>query len=254
MEGAIWGLKSFADKHGAEGIAELNSLASTHTITIYPDLEKRFSYSGVDIREGVLRIVFKDGCLGTNVDYSLQDLAQAISIAGAAANGPDALSYAIRHGIKEDWDANFEELHKKLIEQTHNDKLELVPNWEANAAMLRKGGKDVREDWENVLGDYTKRYFEGLHYQMSYQKFAEDDLLYEGFNEAVSTGKVELRVVEKLKNGTYSEIFIEDGVFVLQVGFNFYCLVDLLLPAPSVVSPSSLPGPVKLRFNPLHNS
>jgi hypothetical protein len=72
VEGAIYQLKYFLESrgHGAEGIAEINSLATTHTLTIYPDLEKKNSYCGADIKDGVLRILFAESNLGTSEQKS----------------------------------------------------------------------------------------------------------------------------------------------------------------------------------------
>lgn len=68
IDGAIYQLKYFLESrgHGEEGVAEINSLVSTHTLTLYPDVEKKNSYCGVDIKDGVLRILFTEGNLGTS--------------------------------------------------------------------------------------------------------------------------------------------------------------------------------------------
>jgi hypothetical protein len=62
-------------------------------------------------------------------------------------------------------------------------------------------------------------YFEGFVGQLEYQKFGEDEMLREGFNEGVEKGIVEFRVLEKMKFETYCECEIEDGVLYLQVSF-----------------------------------
>ena len=41
-------------------------------------------------------------------------------------------------------------------------------------------------------------------------------MLYEGFNEAVSSGKIGFRVVDKIEK-SYGEVVIEDGVCWIQV-------------------------------------
>ena len=60
-------------------------------------------------------------------------------------------------------------------------------------------------------------YFEGAEYILKYQKFGEDDMLQEGFNEAVEKGEIAIRIVDKLNAGSYNESVIEDGVLYLQV-------------------------------------
>jgi hypothetical protein len=132
------------------------------------------------------------------------------------ASAANPLSYTVRHSIKTEWTTKVEELQKKLAEQTHNPDIKLEPNWEANAAAL-KGEKDARDDWEQNLGDFTRRYFEALEYYMKYNKFSEDDLLYEGFGEAATKGEVQFKIVDKLTgDSSYNEVVIEDGVCVLR--------------------------------------
>lgn len=63
---------------------------------------------------------------------------------------------------------------------------------------------------------WTLKYFEGLLSQLKWQKFSEDDMLQEGFNEAVESGEIAFRVVDSLKEKSYSEFEIEGGVFYLQ--------------------------------------
>ncbi|KAJ3054783.1 hypothetical protein HK097_000827 [Rhizophlyctis rosea] len=216
VEGAIWQLKRFVESHGADGAAEINRVASTHTITIAPDVEKKNSYCGVDIADGVLRILFTEGNLGTNIDYALEKLEPAVNEASKAGE-ENGLSYSTRNGIRAEWTSQLEELKKKLVTQLHNDALELIPNFEANAAALKAAGKNAsREDWEERLGVFTRNYFEGLEWQLRNKNFANDDMLYEGFNEAVSTGKIGFRVVDKIEK-SYGEVVIEDGVLWIQV-------------------------------------
>jgi hypothetical protein len=48
---------------------------------------------------------------------------------------------------------------------------------------------------------------------MEREKFSSDDLLREGFAEAVPKGIVKLRVVEKIQ-GAYNELLVEDGTLI----------------------------------------
>jgi hypothetical protein len=56
-------------------------------------------------------------------------------------------------------------------------------------------------------------YFNSLVSQMEREKFSSDDLLREGFAEAVPKGIVKLRVVEKIQ-GAYNELLVEDGTLI----------------------------------------
>ncbi|KAF2427367.1 hypothetical protein EJ08DRAFT_671672 [Tothia fuscella] len=217
VEGAIYQMKyNFESRgHGEEGIAELNSLASKHVLTIYPDLEGKFSYCGVDIKDGELRILFTEGNLGSNINYALSELPKAINDASIAA-GNNPLPYFARHSIKEDYTGKIEELRKKIAKQLHNDDIKLEPNFEATAAALKKD-KEARDDWPTNIGGFIYSYFESVEYYMQYNKFEEDDLMYEGFAEQVPKGVIEFNIVPKLgESRSYNEIVIKDGVCALQ--------------------------------------
>ena len=87
---------------------------------------------------------------------------------------------------------------------------------------MLKGGKDVRDDWERNLGSFAKGYYESFVSVLEREKFGEDELLREGFEEAVEKGIVKLRIVEKLVNGSYNEILLEEGTVVMQTVPNYF--------------------------------
>jgi hypothetical protein len=131
------------------------------------------------------------------------------------------MSPLARTGIRQEYDATIEESRKKVAEMLERPDVKFSPNFETTFEKLREAskvkGSSVRDDWEKQLGYLTRLYFEGLVSQMSYQKFGDDELLREGFNEAVESGEVAFRVVDKLKYDTYCEVVLEDGVLYLQV-------------------------------------
>jgi hypothetical protein len=179
-------------------------------------VERKNTYCGVDIKDGVLRILFTEGNLGTNVDNALEYIEKALNAAAASSDGAGVLNYTARNSVKQEWEPHAEQLQKDIAEQTHNADIKLNPNFEAVAAKL-KTGKDVRDDWPQNLGGFMKKYFESLLYFLKYNKFQEDDLMYEGFNEQVSKNEVIFRIVDKVTGpSSYSQCLIEDGVLVLQ--------------------------------------
>jgi hypothetical protein len=66
------------------------------------------------------------------------------------------------------------------------------------------------------FGSYLYSYFDGFLYQIRYQ-FKKDDLMVEGFTDAVPTGEVWLEVVpkEQLKD-VYNECKVQDGKVILR--------------------------------------
>ncbi|EFQ31760.1 uncharacterized protein GLRG_06735 [Colletotrichum graminicola M1.001] len=219
VSSAISNLKTFASTYGDDGKAELNSICHARSLLLdlddRPDKSARVTYCGVLVREGgKLAIVFSEGKLGTNADYAVDGpgLLKALNDAPPAPGSDNAMSYAARTSI--------EETRKKLADMLERPDVVLVPNFEANFARLReaakKKGSEVRDDWEGNLGGFTRMYFEGLEYQMAYQKFGDDDLLREGFNEAVEKGEFHFRIVDKMAYGTYGEVVVEDGTIYVQ--------------------------------------
>ena len=188
----------------------------------------------MDIHDGVLRILFTEGNLGTNVSYALEKLEEALVNAGKDNPG---LNYTARNSIKQDYQPEIEQLQKDIQKQLHNDDFKLNPNFEALGESL-KASKDAREDWPRNLGGFVKNYFESLLSYLKYNKFEEDDLMYEGFNEAVTKNEVSIRIVDKLTgDSSYYQTLIEDGVLFVQttpanfgtnISYSFEKIVDLL--------------------------
>jgi hypothetical protein len=172
-------------------------------------------YCGCDIHDGTLRVLFQENNLGTNISNatSITALEDALTAATPAA----ALSYSARHSIATEWEAGVEALQKKIGAQLNNPKIVLDPNFEAVYAALNAApvvAKD-RPDWEKQLGYMMQQYYEGLLWTLQCAKFETDDMLQEGFEEAVDKGIIRFRIVEKLGR-SYNETVIEDGVLYLQ--------------------------------------
>ncbi|WYZ34295.1 hypothetical protein EsH8_I_000571 [Colletotrichum jinshuiense] len=237
VSSAISNLKSFASEYGDDGKTELNSICHARSLILdlddRPDKNARVTYCGVLVKDGKLALVFAENNLGTNADYALdaRGLLKALNDAPPAPGSDAAMSYAARTSIRQEYDPKIEETREKLAGMLEKPDVVLVPNFEANFAKIRqaqgKKGSSIRDDWEGNLGDWTRKYFEGLVYQMTYQKFGDDDLLREGFNEAVEKGEIHFRIVDKMAYGTYGEVVLEDGVVYVQTqAHNFGTNVD----------------------------
>jgi hypothetical protein len=172
-----------------------------------------FSYCGCTISDGKLNIVFNPNYLGTNVNDALYEVAKVISEAPQPEGAPK-LSFAARHSIATDYEPAIGAVLEAARKALQNPKLEFDPDFEGLGAML-KGGKDVRDDWERNLGSFAVKYYESFTDTLQREKFGEDDMLREGFEEGVPKGVVKLRLVEKMSG--YNTILVEDGVCILQV-------------------------------------
>ncbi|KAI0118072.1 hypothetical protein F4776DRAFT_672962 [Hypoxylon sp. NC0597] len=222
INGAIHRLKEFVDYSGEQGLNELNTICHAHILTIDLDDAKRFSCCGADIHDGKLRILFAPGRLGSNIDDALNRdiLLKALNEAPApASDGGATLSFAARSDISREYEPKAEELRAQIARILEKPDIKLNPNFEDTFAKLQQESKTntaFRSDWESLLGSFTRLYFEGLVNQLKYQKFDQDDLLREGFHEAVDKGEIAFRVVDKLKNDSYCECEVEGGVLYLQ--------------------------------------
>ncbi|KAK1724777.1 uncharacterized protein BDZ83DRAFT_577858 [Colletotrichum acutatum] len=234
---AIYNLKSFAERYGEDGKSELNSICHARSLAI--DLDdrpkgERVSYCGVLVKEGgVLAIVFSEGNLGTNISSAVetQGLLAALNAAPAAPGSVAVMSFAARNAVRQDYDPQIEETRMSLADMLERPDIALCPNFETNFEKMKAAaatkGSEVRSDWEANFGLFTRMYFEGLRSQMRYQKFDDDDMLREGFNEAAEKGQIHFRIVDKMAYATYGEVVLEDGLICLQTqAHNFGTNVD----------------------------
>jgi hypothetical protein len=209
---AIYNIKRFVtETHGEHGKAELNSVCTAHTMTLMAGTG--FTYNGCRVEEGQLRLIFSPTYLGTNISQAAQELDKAITAAPQPAGAP-SLSFAARHSIKEDYDPKIGDLLEKARKALENPKLEFQPDFNDIGKMM-KGAKDIRDDWERNMGNFTYQYFESFVDRLAYEKFEEDDMLREGFAEGVPSNIVKFRIVAKMDG--YNAILLDDGAVVLQV-------------------------------------
>lgn len=103
---------------------------------------------------------------------------------------------------------------EKARKALQNPQLKFEPDFNALGKML-KGGKDVRDDWEQNLGGFVVKYYESFLDTLEREKFPSDEMLREGFEEGVPKGVVRFRIVEKMSG--YNAILLEDGEVVMQV-------------------------------------
>lgn len=217
MEPFCDNLEAFVKSYGDDGKAELNSLCSQHQLELAPQDDTKFTYGGLQIKDGRLRLVFSEGYFASNVSDVSRDFQQAIKSAAASSGGANAFNILARNGVRNDYDPEIGAVQEAIGKLVGVPDIKLNPNFENNAAALAKAGDKVREDWDKILGSASLAYFQGLKYQLERAGFKDDDMLQEGFQEGISKNEILLRVVDKLKQGTYNETLVEDGILYLQV-------------------------------------
>ena len=242
MEGALSSLERFVDKTGEDGKAELNTLASSHTIVMDVTSKPGITYTGCEIIDGVLRILFVKGCLGTNVNDSLDNLTEAVNEAGTS-KGDATLDFNARNGIKNDYDPKIGAIQAKFKKILDTPTFDIEPNFEHNYAAIKaytensKQGNSFISGWQKSLGRFTLDYFEGFVEVMENKGFGDDEMVQEGFKESVEKNQIALRIVDKLTKGHHNEPIIENGVLYIQttaenwatnIGDPAYQLMDIL--------------------------
>ncbi|EGY21980.1 hypothetical protein VD0002_g1937 [Verticillium dahliae] len=219
VEGVIWQIKYQAERY-PHLTEEINTIASAHILGMdVEDAEpKTFSYGSVGVQDGKLMILFRPDALGSNISYAAQEDQLFPALNAVPSDAP--LSFLARHSIKTEYDAKIDAVQKSIATQIAKPDIKLIPNFEASFATLKTAaaakGSEVRDDWEKQLGYLIEQYFEGLDWQLKNMKIEEDDLIQEGFNEAVEKGELVFRLVDTLKYGSYGEVVIEDGTLYLQ--------------------------------------
>lgn len=235
-------LKYYLEAHGDMGKAELNSVVPTHTIIMIAS--NTFSYCGTDIADNVLRLNFNPSCLGTNINNVAENLADAVSKAPQPQGAP-SLSFAARASIAKDYEKQVVEVLGKCQSLLQNPNFKFEPCFDVLGAVL-KNGKNVREDWERNLGSFALEYYRSLQSALEYQKFGDDDMLREGFEEGVPEGIVRLRILETIKSD-YNEIVLEDGALVIQVRIPALILNRNLLNRPHLKTGAPMSTVLRIR-------
>lgn len=230
------------DRNGEDGKSELNTLASSHTITMDVTSKPGINYTGCEIASGVLRILFVKDMLGTNVTDSLEYLSEAVNDAGISIDDA-SLDFNARSGIKNDYEPKIGAVQAKFQKILATPTFDIEPNFEYNYAAIKAFAKTSKQsnsyprEWQKSLGRFTLDYFHEFAEVMENKGFGDDDMLQEGFKESVEKNQITLRIVDKLSKGNYNEPVIENGVLYIQttadnwatnVGDPAYKLIDIL--------------------------
>lgn len=195
---------------------------SRHAVTLTVDDSEKHTYCGSDIKDGTLRLLFHADRLGMFPSDASNDLVQALKSAPAPAGTMNLLA---RNGIKADYDGGgaAKTVRADLAKALAVADLRLTPNFEANYARLAALDDAAPAGWDARLGRDTLAYFEGVLKSLRSQKFDSDEILQEGFQEAVVKKEIALAIVDVLDcGGSYNEVAVKDGVLVVQVRRNFF--------------------------------
>ncbi|TVY37053.1 Serine/threonine-protein phosphatase 6 regulatory ankyrin repeat subunit B [Lachnellula subtilissima] len=182
VEKGIFNIKAYLKKYGEDGKVELNKVASLHTNMIAED--EKTVYSGCAIVEGSMRILFGKTQYGTNISQATEPgvLGKAINAAGIAAGTlASALDFDARTSTKNEYDPGASGVPNRLKTIFGLPSLTLVPNFEANYAILQAvpaaAVRDLPRDWQKRMGAHALQYFEGLAKTSEGLGFATDNMM-----------------------------------------------------------------------------
>ncbi|KAI9816269.1 MAG: hypothetical protein M1827_001870 [Pycnora praestabilis] len=230
VEAAHHGINEYLKKFGSDGKSELNSVCSTHTITLEPATSSKISYAGCEISGGMLRLMFGKGYLGSNITEVCTELAGAVNAAGKSfvPGGGAALDFDAKNSIRNDYEPAIGDVKARISTLLALPVVTLHPNFEQNfakiAAYTASGQQSnmYPRDWQKRLGGHTLLYFEGLANQLERAGFKNDEMLQEGFKDVVERNEIGLRIVDRLVKGSYNECVIEGGVLYMQTTLPYW--------------------------------
>lgn len=182
------------------------------------DENKKFSYCGCEISSsGQMVILFSEGNLGSNINNAF-DKNHITKALNEAPSTPSGLSFISRLYITQVYNKEIPKTQEK-INKLLQTEITLDPNFEQTFSTLKASKTKMRNnDWEENLGSFLRYYFEGLVSNLESAKFGEDDMLMEGFTDAVDKSRVSFRIVDAgVMKASYNECVIEDGVLYIQV-------------------------------------
>ncbi|KAH8832185.1 hypothetical protein DL96DRAFT_1678378 [Flagelloscypha sp. PMI_526] len=227
-EGASWQLENYVNEFGSDGKQEINTICHAHVIQLdvgEPEQINR-NYLGCEVRDGKLRILFKEQQFGSNNQWALQGdtLLPALQVAAAKAPDSGAMSFFARMGVSTDYKEIADEAEKKIADLLQNPKLKYEPNFEETYNKVMDNLKKEPDalswmgNWqpERQFAPLTAGYLRALAYILDTSGYGTDDMLKEGFNESITSNIIKFRVVDTLKRNKYCEVDIEDGVLYLQ--------------------------------------
>ncbi|TGZ79816.1 hypothetical protein EX30DRAFT_77034 [Ascodesmis nigricans] len=203
----------------------LAEVIPTKTIKLVAEEDDKASYTGVRVNdEGELEIYFREDSFYSNTDYCCENIAQAIDEA-LFKKTPTALPLVTRKDLRDNWLAKKTDLEKELAEELNDTPFTLhfdaAAAWEALVAAWtalpkkKKSEIDLEAAKQN-LGYCAYEYFSGLKSTISY-RFGDDELMIEGFLEAVDKKEAHLVVVQELSDGrTYNDCVIEGETLLIR--------------------------------------
>ncbi|KAF4125993.1 hypothetical protein GMORB2_1239 [Geosmithia morbida] len=222
VDGAIYELKRFREHNGDAGMQDLNTICHARTLTMAPDEAEKFLYNGVDVDSaGRLRMLFNPEKLGVNIGDCFNDdkLSNALDATPLPEDSGSVLTHKAKISVENGFNSKVEDLRSSISDIVKNPDIKITVNFDETYQKLKtardSGVSMAVDNFDENLGNLTAEYLASLAGSLKSKGFDKDEMLQEGFNEAISKGEIAFRVVDSIKGGS-GECAIEDGVLFLQ--------------------------------------
>ncbi|CAG8476672.1 11000_t:CDS:1 [Diversispora eburnea] len=189
---------------------EFIELTHAKTLCLITD-DEIDEYNQIEINNGKLYIKVPPKYLGTNASpgYDLVDKLHAPN---------SVLPLRTKVNIRDGWDTKIPALKKKLKEATGED-IEFVVDFDNIYETAKKNSDDDGKWVSGRLGETTFDYYNSLiGYIVKLTK--DDDLVREGFIEAVETKNIYLIFDEEITD--YNDIEVKDGGLYIRIGLKYF--------------------------------
>ena len=171
----------------------------------------------------MLKLLFSHSNLGVNIPRAAENLALAVNDAAthsAKTTTKGGFSFLTNDSIQSYLEPNIPKLTLRIQSILGWPDRRLKPNLVDTHIRLTNyvpDSYDFPRDWEVRFSQTICGYFEALVAHIERLGFANDEMLQEGFKQAVSKGEIGVRVIALLVGDrTANECVIEDGVLWLQ--------------------------------------
>jgi hypothetical protein len=216
VKGFVTQLEAYLKLYGEDGRTELNTLCTNHSITLEAaNIDQHIS---CDVKDGNVRILYREKNLGVNLHSVVYDVADAINTALLPSGYSPKMSFYARQSVRLQYDTKIEEVRLKAASILNTPSIKFTTDFERIYDQLMElPQRRANAYWEKRLGltglSYYKEAFLGL-----LSDIAKDKFLVEDFQRSVSQNEICLRIVDKLNVswGCFDGV-IENGILYIQV-------------------------------------
>jgi len=181
------------------------------------------SFSGCEIKDGVMRLLFNPKYLGSNLSDTCKTFTTQVDVALDALGGDD-LPVVTRRAIESSLQPTVAALAPRL-EAMFGKPVPIVYDVKAIMDYLNAHKADldnyITKDFNDRVPKVIGSYLQGAVDTLEKKSFGKDDMLKEAFLESADKG-ITVQVVDKLKHNTFNDCVFENSMLCLQTVTKYY--------------------------------